>query len=183
MGAKPKPLPSREYLNQCFRYEDGKLYWKSRPESHFSSASRCDHWNSRNQGKEAGYEDKAWLRWKITICDSDFFRHRIVWAMHNDIVPDLIDHKNRNKRDDRIDNLRESTVSQNAANAKLSSANTSGYRGVTWDKSSGKWRSQIEVNGKAIYLGWFDDVREAAAARISGEGIHFGAFASCEQGV
>jgi hypothetical protein len=76
-----------------------------------------------------------------------------------------VDHINRVKLDDRKANLRTGSKSQNAINSKVRSDNTSGFRGVTWDKAEGKWMARIHVNGRTRNLGRFATAEEAARVR------------------
>ena len=73
-----------------------------------------------------------------------------------------IDHINDNKLDNRKSNLRLCTNAQNQMSKGLQSNNTSGYRGVYWDKKHNRWGSIIKFNQKQIRLGFYDDVKEAA---------------------
>jgi hypothetical protein len=61
-----------------------------------------------------------------------------------------IDHINGDTYDNRLSNLRLATTSQNAANAKLSSANTTGLKGLYWNTRKGKWRGEITANKRAV---------------------------------
>lgn len=79
--------------------------------------------------------------------------------------------------DNRKCNLRLVTSSQNQMNRKLSSHNTSGYHGVTWDKQCGKWRASITINKVYISLGLFDNIDECVEARKKAEKEYFGEFA------
>lgn len=92
----------------------------------------------------------------------------------------VIDHVNGNTLDNRRANLRVATVRQNNINAATPSTNTSGYRGVSWDKEKGKWRVQIRLNGKVKRLGRFDDIKDAARAYNDAATAHFGEFARIE---
>jgi hypothetical protein len=80
-----------------------------------------------------------------------------------------------NGLDCRRDNLRKATRSQQAANQRLKSSNTSGVKGVCWSKASNKWTARIKRNGKNLHLGVFIDIKEAekvykeAAKKIHGE--------------
>ncbi len=88
--------------------------------------------------------------------------------LHHLILPKKkgfeVDHINRDVMDNRRENLRYVTSSQNGMNRGMMKSNTSGYRGVTWDKKTEKWRARIGLNGKQIWLGYFDDIEEAATA-------------------
>lgn len=88
-----------------------------------------------------------------------------------------IDHKDGNPANNRWDNLREATDSQNLANSKLAKNNTSGAKGVWLEKATGRWNSYITVRGKRIYLGTYDTVAEAGAAYEASARLHFGEFA------
>ena len=77
----------------------------------------------------------------------------------------LTDHINGNPLDNRKSNLRLATKEQNAKNRSVQSNNTSGFRGVHWDKRRNKWCSRVRVNEKSIYTGWYDNPEDAAKAR------------------
>lgn len=85
------------------------------------------------------------------------------------------DHENCNTLDNRRRNLRIATNSQNGANRERLSNNTSGYKGVSWDKRRRKWHAYIYFNKKQIHLGFFDTAEQAyeaycaAAIRLHGE--------------
>jgi hypothetical protein len=76
----------------------------------------------------------------------------------------IIDHINRNGLDNRKENLRSVTRSINGYNCKLYTNNSSGYRGVEWNKKEKKWHSLIRVDGKLIYCGSFLSLTAAAIA-------------------
>ena len=75
-----------------------------------------------------------------------------------------IDHINRNKLDNRKNNLRISSSTQNHMNKEKSKNNTSGYKGITYDKRKNKWMAQIQKNKKNIFIGYFNDKKSAATA-------------------
>lgn len=85
--------------------------------------------------------------------------------MHREILnpPDdkVVDHKDRDGLNNRRNNLRECSKTENAYNVKKHKDNSSGYKGVTWDKSRGKWKSQLSLSGKNTFLGRFDTPEEA----------------------
>ena len=92
-----------------------------------------------------------------------------------------VDHRDNNKTDNRIEVLRWCTQSENGMNAQIPSNNTSGVKGVRWDKSSQKWRAQINLDGNNIHLGLFDSKEEAREARQTRANEVFGVFTNlCE---
>jgi hypothetical protein len=92
---------------------------------------------------------------------NDVYMHRLIMQCPDNMQ---IDHVNRNTLDNRRENLRIVTSSQNNINRGKKSSNTSGYKGVTFCKTTNMWRSQITFEGKTIFLGRFDTKEEAYAA-------------------
>src|SRR5690625_2974198 len=84
--------------------------------------------------------------------------------MHKLLCPseNQTDHINRDSLDNRKNNLRAATGSLNTANRGMQSNNTSGYKGVSWAKGSGKWSVDVWINRKKHYLGLFECKHEAA---------------------
>jgi hypothetical protein len=100
--------------------------------------------------------------------------HRIAWALHHGQWPkDQLDHINGVKTDNRICNLREATNAQNGKNLGLSKANTSGVKGVSFEKYTGRWKATIRVDGKSISIGRFDSIENAVTARKLAEQQYF----------
>lgn len=90
----------------------------------------------------------------------------------------LVDHKNGDKLDNRKANLRLCTKAENAHNIrKLSRHNSSGYKGVFFDKYGDRWRAKIQYMGKSIFLGSFKSALEAAKAYDRAAKQYFGEFA------
>ena len=71
------------------------------------------------------------------------------------------DHKNENKLDNRCSNLRDATRSQNKFNQKNRSDNTSGHKGIHWNKLLNKWSVRLCKDGKRWYVGHSIDLEEA----------------------
>ena len=99
--------------------------------------------------------------------------HRLVMHCPAEMV---VDHINHNRIDNRKINLRICTVQQNNCNLSIKSNNTSGYTGVSWSKHTKKWHCYIEINGKRINLGYFNDINKAIEARQQAEIKYFGKF-------
>lgn len=104
--------------------------------------------------------------------------HRLAWLYMTGSWPSGdIDHKDGDSANNRWANLRDATVSQNMANSKLSRGNTSGVKGVHWDKDNRKWRARIKVKYKSIHLGEFDCPAAAHFAYLVEADKQFGEFA------
>lgn len=101
--------------------------------------------------------------------DKKLYRaHRLAWLyIHGEFPPNQIDHINRQRSDNRIENLRPSTQRENNQNQSKPRSNTSGVVGVHWYKRIGKWQAYIMLNKRNIHLGYFDSLEEAAAARAA----------------
>ena len=106
--------------------------------------------------------------------------HRLAWLyMTGEFPPNQMDHINRIKTDNRWENLRPATRQQNSMNCTRNN-NTSGKKGVSWDKQNGKWQARIRVNGKLHHLGFYHDIEDAAVAYkniariLHGDFNHFG---------
>jgi len=101
--------------------------------------------------------------------------------MHRVVInaPDnmQVDHKFGDKLDNRKENLRLCTASQNQGNSATGKNNTSGYKGVVWHTKAGKWNGQIRIRGKKIHLGTYVDKSEAAKAYNAAALEHYGEFA------
>ena len=102
---------------------------------------------------------------------------RLAWLyMTGEWPRDQIDHINLSKADNRWCNLREATPSQNQANSGVPRNNSSGFKGVFWEKSRGKWRAEIKVNKKGVVLGRFATREAAHAAYCTAAKNFFGEF-------
>jgi hypothetical protein len=108
-------------------------------------------------------------------------RHRTIY-MHRQIpgITDpgiFVDHRNGNGLDNRRQNLRLATKTENARNRPAPKNNTSGFKGVHWHKQGNAYRARIKVNGKNIHLGLFPTPTEAARAYDQAARKYFGEFA------
>ena len=100
--------------------------------------------------------------------------HRVITKCPDGMV---VDHISHNTLDNRIVNLRICTHKENLRNQTVSIKNTSGHKGVCWNKQRCKWVAHIAVNSKLIYLGGFIDINDAIVARKDAEVKYFGEFA------
>jgi len=167
----PAPIISQEILKELLHYnpETGAFTWRERDIKWFSDAPHCRTWNTKYSGKEAGSEMTT-IKGKRYILICVFFKrhraHRLAWLYMKGSFPDgEIDHINGSGSDNRINNLRDVTTSENNKNVRLRSDNTSGFTGVRWFKRDNNWRARIVVNKKEIHLGYFDSIEDAIKAR------------------
>lgn len=117
----------------------------------------------------------------IRVDKKHYPAHRLAWLCIEGRWPqDELDHTNLVKSDNRRENLREATRTENNWNRPRRSNNTSGYKGVSYFKRNDKWRAQIKVNGKVLHLGYFDTAEEAAEAYARAAKLYFGEFARYE---
>jgi hypothetical protein len=106
----------------------------------------------------------------IRINRKNYHAHRLAWLYtHGQFPQNQLDHINRIRDDNRINNLREVTNAQNHQNRNLGANNISGVCGVNWHKRDKKWRAYIKLNGKDIHLGQYDDMKDAIVARKQAE--------------
>lgn len=103
--------------------------------------------------------------------------HRLAWYLHYGVWPPAdIDHINGDRADNRIANLRLATRKENSRNRKMHHTNTSGFRGVTWDRTKNRWKAKITVDGRSCSLGNFLDPAKASEAYEKAAAKHFGDF-------
>ena len=150
-------IENQEKLNLIFKYEDGVLYW-------------------RKNGKKAGTPHHTGYT-QISLHGKLRNAHRIIFMMHHGWLPDLIDHIDGNRKNDRIENLRPASFSENLRNMRLRPTNSSGHKNVSWCKTKKKWVVQLSVNGRQTNFGRFDDLELASLIATEVREKYHGAFA------
>jgi len=90
-----------------------------------------------------------------------------------------VDHRDHNTLNNRKENLRVCTTAQNIQNQLPSRGETSGFKGVTWDKRDRKWKAYIRIKGRQKFLGYYDDEIEAALVYDTAARRVFKEFACC----
>ena len=124
------------------------------------------------KGSVAGYTNTDGYV-MIKVMRNLYRAHRLAWLYMTGIMPpELIDHSNRIKHDNRFCNLSLADKSKNAKNTKLPVNNTSGIIGVYWKKDKRKWHAQMKIDGIKNHLGYFDNIEDAAKARKKAEAKH-----------
>lgn len=107
--------------------------------------------------------------------------HRLIWLYMTGVWPEFeVDHINCIGSDNRWENLREATGSQNTANQRKRSDNISGVKGVSWDKTCNKWRARVKVNGKETLIGYYNNKEDGARAYANAAKWMHGKFARVE---
>ena len=140
---------TQQQIQELLLYDKGKLYWRIK-------------WARKiNIGDEAGTLRKTDGYRQIMINGQTYRTHRLVYLYHTGTMPAILDHINRDVSDNRVENLREATQAENAYNCKLRVDNTSGVKGVTWDKAKRKWVARLYANARVINLGRFATFDEA----------------------
>lgn len=107
--------------------------------------------------------------------DRSIAMHQLILPTENGLNPEHI-HGEKTKNDNRKENLRPATQSQNMMNTKIRKNNTSGVKGVYWRKDTGKWSAGIWVNNHHVSLGCFSELEDAKMARKKAEEKYFGEF-------
>jgi len=154
---------TQQTLLNAFNYKDGVLYWKN-PTS-----------KSVKIGDTVGCNSNGY---RLICINKQFIHaHRAIFIMHHGYLPLIVDHIDGNKANNKIENLRQATKAENAWNSKIHKHNTSGIRGVSWNKQTSKWRAAINVNGKALHLGRFNDIKDAENAVKLARQTYHGQFA------
>ncbi len=150
---KTKEYPSQAVIRDLFKYVDGQLYWQE-----------IDVFKNRNA--TAGYTHKESGYVHITWCGQTWKAHRFVWIWHYGDIPEGldIDHINRVRNDNRIENLRLVTHSDNQVNKAFD-----GVKGISYHKRDKKWQASIKFNNKRIHLGYFKTPEEAHEAFLAAE--------------
>lgn len=142
---------TQKRLKELLKYNPltGVFYW-------VNPQANCMH-----VGDIAGHKDKKGYIY-IKVDNVKHGAHRLAWLYMHGVLPEkFIDHKNTNPSDNRIQNLRLATRSQNMMNQLKRKNNTSGIKGVGWDNKVNKWRARCCVNGKRQCVGWFSSLEEA----------------------
>ena len=133
-----------------------------------------------NFGSPAGWVDS---RGYITITSKSisYQAHRIAWLIVHGKWPDsTIDHINGNPSDNRLDNLRDATYSENLANRRMHKRNPYGLKGVCYDKRRKRYFASICCNFKSKFLGYYDTPELAHEAYKVAAAENFGKFARTE---
>ena len=140
---------SKELLNKLFDYKDGEIYAKVM--------------NTNRKHGKVGWVNPG--GYKTTgIGGKVYLNHRLIFLMHHGWLPDEVDHKDGNTLNNKIENLRAASHSQNQHNRKLNKNNSTGVKGVVWYENRNSFKARCSVNGKSHHIGYFRDLKNAEQA-------------------
>lgn len=118
---------------------------------------------SKKIGRIVGWSANGYLA--VTINNKDYYLHRLAWFYMTGEWPEHdIDHKDLNKKNNKWNNLRKATHIENCRNRFINKNNTSGYKGVSWDKKNKKWAANIHINYKKKFIGYYNTAELAHEA-------------------
>lgn len=148
---------NKDYLYDQYQYDNGRLY----------KTGYLYHGN-----RHVGWLDKESGYYRIQIGSETFMLHRLIWIYHNGEIPVgyTVDHKDHDTKNNKIENLRLATRSQQNQYQRKRSGKTSKYIGVWWKSRINKFEVYVSVLSedgkmKQKYVGTFIDEESAATAR------------------
>ena len=144
---------TQTYIQSVFKYDNGQLFWLG---------------NRRGAPKNKPLGSNVGDGYLGCMLDGKhYLLHRLIYLHVHGYMPKFVDHINGNKKDNRIENLRDVTAYENQQNMrKAYSTNKSKLLGAFYSSQTKKWFSRICVNGKKLYLGTFDSPEKAHDAYI-----------------
>jgi len=148
-------MVTQEQLQKIFSYKDGNLYWE------IVTCSKL------KVGQKAGWSGKKGYLYS-RVGYKSYAIHRLIWIFHNGNIEDgkIIDHIDRNILNNKIENLRLATHSQNNQNSAKKSTNSSGFKNVYWSTEKSRWIAKCDVNGITKYGGAYKSLNDAVQAAI-----------------
>jgi hypothetical protein len=167
-----------DVIRVLLRYDpdSGVVTWRHRSLEWFDREMDWKTWNKRWANTIAGsVTEDRYLIIRITINGHKIktYVHRVAWCLYYGDWPRYhIDHIDGNGLNNRIANMRDVPALLNLRNSKLPVTNSSGIIGVRRSPNGKRWVAEIAVDGRTIWLGAFDMIEEAAAARKSADALY-----------
>jgi len=160
-----------EKLREMLDYDPatGALVWKARPREHFHDLRAWSTWLAQFVGKPAGTRQGGYVRLNITLdgVRHQISAHRAIWALvNNRWPPHDLDHRNGDRTDNRLSNLREATRAENVQNLRPTPT-----LGSWFDARTDRFAAMISVNRKRTFLGRFKTREEARAAYLAAKAM------------
>jgi len=157
---------TQEIAHQLFEYRDGALYWKIKPCRRDPIGTKAGHFDSARGYTSINYQKKR------------YYLHRIIFLMQHGFLPAEIDHIDGNKANNKIENLRACSHSENGFNKAAQNNSKSGVKNVSWSKVRNKWIVFIKSNNKQKNIGGFDDLELAELVAVMAREKYHGAYAN-----
>jgi hypothetical protein len=155
---------SHDYVLSAFDYQDGNLIRKIGRAGEVGQIAGCLH------------KGKGYIHVKIKA--KSFKAHRLVFLYHHGYLPEIVDHIDGNKRNNKIENLRAATKEENCRNQKIRSTNKSGYKGVKWIEHCKKWQVEVCKNYKQLRFGMYEDLELAGLVAVEATELIHGRFSA-----
>lgn len=155
---------TQDKVKELFYYEEGCIYHKT------------DKGNFRCKDRQVGVANSS-KRLTTFMQGKSYLVHRLIFLYHKGYSPKCIDHIDGNYLNNRIENLRESTIAENQWNCKIRKDNSSGFKNVYYVKKSGNWRVLLQLNNKSKSFGTFKDLELAAFVAEQAREKYHGEFA------
>ena len=141
---------TKEFLLDRYIYDDGRLLYRKNIGSGIA-------------GQEVGTFDRDGYK-RTTINRKPYRIHRLIFMMHYGYIPKILDHIDKNPNNNKIENIRIATHSQNNSNRGMHKRNVSGYKGVAFLKDRNLYRAKLVVDKKQVYMKTFKTAEEAYKA-------------------
>ena len=154
---------SKQQLDDLFLYQNGFLIRKT-------------SLGNRKAGSIVGCKQKN--GYFITqVFKRFYYVHRLIFMMHHGYMPKTVDHIDGNPSNNKIENLRSCSQSQNACNKTKQINNSSGYKNVYWASRHKRWVACVNYKGKKHIFGTFKNLDDAVLAAKTGRARIHGEFA------
>jgi hypothetical protein len=150
--------------HRLFEYRDGALYWKVTANARAPAGAKAGTFNSHSG------------RFYVRANKKRYLRSRLIFFMHHGWFPDEVDHVDGVRDNDRVENLRAATASENQCNKRRLRNNTSGFKNIRFKAK--KWNVELKLNNKNYYFGRYDDLELAELVAMEARNKYHGAFAN-----
>lgn len=134
-------------FRKYFDYSEGFLYWKTNKGPRASKGSKA------GSLRKDGY-------YGVTLNKKPYLVHRIIFGIIHGYLPKIVDHKDHDRKNNLISNLREADYNKNIHNSRLSRNNSTGVKGVRETKN-GRFECRVAINGVTHQVGTFSSLLEA----------------------
>ena len=152
-----------DVANLC-KYINGALYWKISPARNVFSGDRA------GTLAKNGYV-------QIRVHGKIYKEHRLIYLLHHKILPKMLDHIDGKRSNNKIENLRIASYSENNLNRPVHKRSATGVKNVSFCCNSNKYKVGLAVNNKFKHIGYFNNIELAELVAIEARDKYHGAFA------